>query len=494
MSIPITDRNAQYGVTTSYEDVGGIAISNLPQHIALISQGNTSATFTEGKTSNIISAAQVAAIAGFGSPAHLQALELFPEDGRTGIGGIPCDLFLMDGASGAVSAVYTLAVGGTTQTTDQAYRVLVGGVPTAQFTITATTTAAAAASQIETAVNAVVNMPAVALAATADVGFTFKAAGEIGNNMDITVEGDIDGLTFTVTQATQGATNPDITDSLDLIAETWYTLLVVGTAPYTDTTTLAAIASFVEGRWGATTKKPCVSIFGTDDDFSTRSAVTDVAARKLERSASLRPAMGSKSLWHIIGARDAALIAITANQTPAQNYKSLMTGIDPGDDTDQETTSVRSNSFRLGSGTSVLYNGVVQQKDTITMYHPDGDTNPAYQYVVDIMKLANIIYGLDQVIGNPDLEGLPLLADSADVTAQVDFLRPRDVVSLLQSLADIQTSQQLLLADAQYTKDNITVIVNPSNAKRLDIVYPVRISGNAEIFDVSLKFAFYFGQ
>ena len=498
MSIPNTDRSRKYGVTVSYGDIAGARVTSLPQKIALISQGATASTFTEGKR-GITSAAQVADIAGYGSPAHLQSLELFPTDGRAGVGAIPVDLFLMDDASTGVAAVYTISATDTISE-DTVFTVRVGGVQAKQFVASEDDDADTVLGYIKDAITAELKMPVTAgTVTTGALPLTFKAAGEIGNNLEIEINSEplvaspgevFSGMTFSIAATTAGAVNPDITDMLDLIDNEWYTVLIMGTAQYTDTTTLDAVETFVKGRWSPLVKKPCVAIWATSDDYATRAAVTSI--RPLDYANSVTAFKDAPNMWHVLGARHGALIAVTANAEPARNYASLVDGAIVSD-TSSETDAIRELSLQGGCGTASLFNGRWIQHDTITMYAPEGNDNPEYRYVVDIMKLANLIYTLDQVVGAQRLKGLPLLADTAEVTSSQEFIRPRDMAGLLKNLADQQLNQ-LLLAESDYTKDNLTVQINSTNPKRLDIFYPARMSGNAEIFDVSLRFAFYFGQ
>jgi phage tail sheath gpL-like len=280
---------------------------------------------------------------------------------------------------------------------------------------------------------------------------------------------------------------------LALIVNTWYTIILNGVAPYTDTATLVKIAAFGEGRWGELVKAPCFCLNGSVANYATRTVVTD--AYKLDRTNVLIPVVGSNNIPFVIAARAAERIAVTANETPATGYKGLLDGINPGADSEQETNAVLDAGMKKGSSNTVLYNGVVQLNDIVTFYHPTGQTDPAYRYVVTIVKLQNILNGLRTVLENPDITALPLLPDSAEVVSQQDFMRPRDFVTMLSNLADDQFTSKLLLAEAAYTQNALktNVTINSTNPNRVDIKYPVKISGNVEIISADLNFSFYYG-
>lgn len=498
MSIPNTDRSRKYGVSIEYGDIAGTTVTSLPQKIALFAQGNTASTFTEGKR-QILDAVSVANLAGYGSPAHLTALELFPDNGRIGVGSIPVDLFLFDDDASGVAALYTLSAA-TAASADMTIKVKIGGIETKEISITSADTADEILGFIKTAINNVLKIPVIAgTVATGDLPLTYKCTGKVGNNLDIQVlnvtagavdESTFSGTTFSIVATTAGSNSPDITTTINAIGDDWYTNFIIATDPYTETATLDIVKNFIEGRFQPLIKKYCTAYWGTNDDYDTRVAITD--ARKLDYSNSVTSFKDAPEQWHVLSARNAALVAFTANTDPARNYNNTVTGISVGDSS-KEDDSVRENALQKGCGAASLFNGEWKQHNTITMSHPDGVDNPPFRYPRDITVLANIVYGLDQVVGAQRLKGLPLLSDNDQVVSSNDFIRPRDMVGFLKSLAD-QQNNALLITDVDYTKDNMTVSINSTNPKRLDIFYPVRITGSAEIFDTTLQFAFYFGQ
>lgn len=165
------------GVETKYQDQRGAQILYLPQRIAVIAQGNTDASYSSTKF-QALSAADVGAKAGFGSPAHLAMLEIKPPNGD-GVETIPVDVFLLQQAAGATAASGDVTPSGT-QTRSSSYRLRAGGVRSAPFVIKQGASVTDILGALFAAIQAVLEMPIVATPAYGTV--TGAAAGaNVGN-------------------------------------------------------------------------------------------------------------------------------------------------------------------------------------------------------------------------------------------------------------------------------------------------------------------------
>ena len=128
----------------------------------------------------------------------------------------------------------------------------------------------------------------------------------------------------------------------------------------------------------------------------------------------------------------------------------------------------------------------------MTFYHPDGEDPPAYRYVVDIIKLMNIVYNLDII--QEDFRGRPLLPDGTP-TNDPDVVQPKMIRSVLSVLADsLASGRSAIIADPGFTKENMTVEINSTNPKRIDTTFPVKLSGNVEVNSTDVYFSFYLGE
>lgn len=477
------------GIKTTFRDLRAGAVNLLPQRVALVGQGATASTYSTDKAS-YTSAYDVGGAYGFGSPLHLAALQLLPANGD-GIGSIPLTVYPLDDDAAGVAATGDITPSGTV-TADTNYLVRVNNIDSQAFTVTSTDTVATICAKITAAVNAVLSMPVVATDNTTDVGLGSKWKGASANGLYVEVIGPA-GITYAITQPTGGATNPDVQDALDQVGDVWETMFL-NCMDVADTTTLGKFATFGEGRWGALVKKPCAVFTGytsrADPSVATMITVSD--ARKTDRVNSQLVAPGSKDLPFVVGARELARIAVIANNNPPTDYAAQQaTGLIPGADSDQWTYADRDTAVKGGSSTIEVKNGVVNLSDTVTMYHPNGDPTPAYRYVVDIVKLQNIIYNLELIFAAADWAGAPLIPDDQPTTNR-NARKPSGAKAAVAAMLD-SLGLEAIISDPATAKASITAVINPSNPKRLDVTLTVQLSGNTNIISVDLDFGFYFG-
>lgn len=476
------------GIETEFEDLREGSILFLPQRIAVIAQGATASTYPTDKF-QATSAGQVGTALGFGSPAHLIARQLFPVS-LDGVGTIPVTIYpLLDDGSG-VAAAGDITVTGTEdgQTT---YRVIINNIPSEQFVVADGADNLAWVTAAVTAINATLEMPVIAADATLGVmDLTAKWAGETGNDIFVEVEGEDSGFTFTITQPTGGAANPDIQPALDQVGDVWETM-VLNSMNFDDEVTLDKLKVFGEGRWGQLTRKPLVAFVGnTSVTPAAAIAVTDT--RKDDRVNSQLVAPGSNDLPFVVAARQLSRIAPVANNNPPKAYVAQRaTGLTPGSDGDQWDFAQRDQAIKGGSSTVTATDGVVELGDIVTMWHPDDEPIPAYQYVANIVKLMNTIFNLNLIFGAEEWAAAPLIPDDQP-TVNEDARKPKhakaDVAGMIDSLAE-----NALISDADFAKNNTTAVINAQNPNRLDVKTTVKLSGNTRQKSVTLQFGFFFG-
>jgi phage tail sheath gpL-like len=132
MPVDSTARARVTGITTEYQDLRTDQIRFLPQRLLVVAQGATASTIDQTKFTPT-SSAEVAAAAGFGSPAHQIALQLWPADGD-GISTVPADFILMDDAATSTASTGDITPSGTT-TQASTYYTRIGGVRSLPFSI-----------------------------------------------------------------------------------------------------------------------------------------------------------------------------------------------------------------------------------------------------------------------------------------------------------------------------------------------------------------------
>lgn len=476
------------GIKTAFKDLRGGGVLFVPQRIAVIGQGATSATYATTKR-QVTSAAEAASIYGFGSPIHLACRQLFPVNGD-GVGAIPVTIYPLADAGTGVAAEGDITPSGV-QTVGASYYVSVNNVLSAPFVIAAAQSVADTIAAMVAAINAVMEMPVIAVNGTTVVEITSKWKGVSANDIKIEVLGSTTaGTAFAITQPVGGLVNPSVAGALAQIGNVWETL-VLNCMDIADTTALGLYADFGEGRWGALVRKPLVVFTG--NNIATVALATAVSdARKTDRTNAQLVAPGSTDLPLVIAARQLARIAVVANNNPAQDYGSQdATGLTPGADGVQWLFPDRDSAVKRGSSTVEVKDGVINISDVVTFYHPTGDPIPAYRYVVDIIKLQNVIFNLDLIFAVPEWDGAPLIPDDQP-TVNPTAKKPKTAVAAVCAVLD-SLGLEAIISKPEVAKKNTAAGISAQNPKRLDLSTTVQLSGNTNIISVDLNFGFYFG-
>jgi len=479
------------GIKTQFKDLRGGGILFLPQRIAVVGQGNTSAVYDTTKR-QVTSATEAASLYGYGSPIHLAVRQLFPTNGD-GVGTIPVTVYPLEDDGSGVAAAGDITPSGVSSGT-ASFRVRVNEIDSEDFVVSDGDAVADITAAITAAINAVLEMPVTATDNTTDVGLTAKWKGTSGNDLTVEViatSEDTTGVSYAITQPTGGLVNPDVDTALSQVGNVWETM-VLNCLDIADTTALDAYQTFGDGRWGALVRKPLVVFTG--NTATTVTAATTVSdARKTDRVNSQLVAPGSGELPLVVAARQLARIAKVANNNPPQDYGSqAATGLEPGADGDQWTYADRDSAVKKGSSTVEVKDGVVNISDVVTFYHPSGDPIPAYRYVVDIVKLQNIIFNLDLIFAVPEWDGAPLIPDDQP-TVNRSAKKPKAAVAAVCAMLD-SLGLNAIISAPETAKENTFAAINEQNPKRLDVATTVQLSGNTNIISVDLNFGFYFGQ
>lgn len=478
------------GIEVSPKNFNTGKASMLPQRLVIIGQGNDEVLYSQEKYECDGSAASVAERYGYGSPLHLAAKQLFPTAGA--MATFPVSIIAVKkGASGFAAASGSVTVAGEKATASGACVLSVGGLDV-QIAVAKGATAAQVAADIAAAVNAEQDRAVVAEVAESEnttVTLTARWSGALGNRISLAWSGDAPGLTVAVTAFSGGAGVPAVDAALASIGEVWETF-VLDTFDYKNSdgdasALLDVYQTWGEGRWSVLEKKGCLVAHGCTDDYASRTAVTD--SRPSDRINFLIESVGSPELPFVVGARGLLDILTTADSNPAQNYKGTLGGLKRGTDAQQENYTVRNQSVMKGASTNITSGSVAALNDTITFYHPvDDSKHPAWRYVVDSVKLMNIVYNL-RLITEGDM-GAPLVPDE-DVTSNPAAIQPKMVRTWLANLAQ-SLGEAALISDVKFTVKNMKVSIDSENSKRYNYVFPVKVSGNVEVVSGDL----YFGQ
>ena len=475
------------GVAVKFKNFNTGNVQMLQQRLAVIGVGNHGVTYTTEKYECQGNASEIGDKYGYGSPLYLAALQLFPLVGKGA--GFPVTFYPLAEESGAVQASGKIEIEGTATEAGSA-KIVIGGQK-ATIAIASGDTKTEIFAKIKDGIDGVLAMPVTAATGDDALTLTSKAAGEVGNLIKTRIECAVNGLTFTVTQLTGGVKDPDITPALDKIGEIWETA-ILPCFDYKNTDRLDTTMLYCKGRIDDLEKKPVLCYWGCTDDYATRTAVR--GARADDWCNPLLGSGGSSELRYVVGAKFLVDdILTTANENPAQGYKGKAEGLEAGDDSLQENYNTRNASVMKGSSTNIKSGNVAELNDVVTMYHPASEGKyPSRRYVVDIIKLMNIIYNVRLIMEADELKGAPLVED-ATVTSNKTAIQPKTVktwfLNLAKSLAD-----KAIIQDVETTKNGLEVAIDSENPKRLNVTFPVKLSGNVEVTSTDIYFGFYVGK
>ena len=476
------------GVGTTFKDLKPAGVGRLPMRIAVVGQGNTAATYPTTKQ-QITSSGQAAEIYGYGSPIHLACRQLFPSNGD-GVGQIPVTVYPLEDAGSGVEAEGDITPVGT-PTAGGSFRVRIGGIYSAYFRIEADDSVGTIIDNMVAAINAVLAMPMAATDGDTVLDLAAKWAGASGNGIVVSVEGPTDiGVTFTITQPTGGDVNPDVDDSLNQIGNIWETL-VLNCMNVDDEDTLDKYDVFNEGRWLPLVRRPFI-VFSGDTQSDVDDAITVPDGRPNDRTNAQITAPGSDEIPFVVAARALSRIAVLANNTPPHDYGRLpLSGMNPGTDAEQWTYTQRDQAVKAGSSTSLIRDGVVTLEDVVTFYHPTAEEPPAYRFVVDIVKVMNVIFNIDAIFLAPEWDGAPLIPDN-QVTVEPTAKQPKAAKAAIAEMID-GLALRAILSDPDAAKATIVADINSENPKRLDVGFTAQISGNTNIKAIDFNWGFYYG-
>lgn len=322
------------------------------------------------------------------------------------------------------------------------------------------------------------------------VTLTSKWSGASANALGVSIEGPDAGIVWAIVQPTGGALNPDLALALAQFGGTWETL-VINALEVEDTAALNALQEFGEGRWGQLERKPFVAFVG-NTTATVDEAIEPTSPRKDDRINCQLVAPASPELPFVVCARQVARIAKMANNNPPTDYGAQRaTGLVPGPDAYQWNYVQRDQAVKNGCSTIEVKDGVINISDVVTFYHPTGEDPPGYSYVVDIVKLQNIIYSFDREFSKVEWNGAPLIPDDSP-TVNPLARKPKNAKAAAAALLD-SLALYAILAESKDAKASMVVGISAQNPKRLDIQLTVQLSGNLNINSIDLAFGFYFG-
>jgi phage tail sheath gpL-like len=480
------------GIEFEYRDLRGGATAYLPQRIAVFGQGNTASTYETTKKT-VTSATEAGDTYGYGSPLHLSVMQLLPANGD-GVGVIPVTCYPMeDNASGTASAG-TITPSGTPSAL-RSFVVRVSNIDSLPFNIAVGDAVADVTAAMTTAINGVPEMPVIAADGTTVLNLTSKWEGVSANGIVVevvvkTAGGGLAGNVFTIVQPVNGTNNPTVDAGIAQIGDVWESL-VLNCLDSADETALDAF-----NTWGVGRRLPEVqqeaAVFTGDVQATVAGAITIPETRKTDMVNYQLTCAGSNDLPFVVAARQLAWIARIANDYPSMDYAGPATGLTPPLDSEVWTITERDQAVKGGSSTSKVKNGVVYIDDVVSMYHPDGVTNPPYRYLKDLVKNQQKSFNLKAIFERQDWAAAALIPDkqaTTERTAKKPKMAKAEIAAMLDGLG-----LAAIISDPATAKATISATISSTNPNRLDVSWTDQNSGNTNQKALTNYWGFYFGS
>lgn len=456
----------------------------LPYRVLIVGQKTASGTAGDNSLLRVTSASQVQTLAGRGSMLHRMAIAYFANNKftETYIG------VLADNGAG-VAANGTITVSGPA-TASGTVNLYLGGtlVPVA---VTSGESAATIAGNINTAINANLDLPVTSTVLSAVVTVTFRHKGVVGNGFDMRAnyrdgEAYPTGVSLAFVALASGTTNPTLTTLIANLGDTWYQ---VWAHPYTDATSLTAIEAELASRFGPTRMIDGVAISAASGSTSTLGTLGDsrnsphVSIASQPGESPLTPSMEFAAAY-------AAVIAYYGNSDPARPFQTLaLTGVLAPAETDKFTMTERNLLLYDGISTSkVDPGGNVLIERPITTYKTNsaGASDESY---LDVTTMLTLLY-LRYSFRNRILSKYPrhkLANDGTRFGAGQAVITP--MIGKGEALSWFREMEELGLVEGfdQFKRD-LVVERNASNVNRLDFLLPPDLINQFIVGAVKLQF------
>lgn len=476
-------------MSVQYGGEGAAGTKFRPVRVVVLAQGDAGKTYSSTMR-RVYSSDAVGRIEGYGTPAHLTVKALLPPEG-SGVGDIPVTLLPLQQPTSGAAAAGTITPSGT-PTKTQTYWFEIGGVLSERVIVKPGDDVAAMCDTGVAAINAVLDMPALATDNSTSIGIGVNWEGASGNNVGIKVITPEGGeITWGLVQPTGGSGVPDITAALAQIGENVWETHLINSLDYTDDSELDEIEAFNEGRWDPEVRKYIYSFVGTNEaTMETVRAVTD--ARATDRTNIVVPCPGSSSLPFVIAAEHVRGIAVRANENPACDYGSIpLKKLNPGLDSEQWKSSMRQTANTSGLSTIRVKDGVVQICDVITCWHPSTEERDAYKSLVQLEKIATMVHNFDLVFDSPKVDGVPVIPNG-QATKNPLAMTPNGFKAKMNKIFD-NAADDAIISDPEWAKENSSVTIDSTNADRLNVNAVFKTSGNANVISIDLIYSRYYG-
>jgi phage tail sheath gpL-like len=379
------------------------------------------------------------------------------------------------------------------------------------FTTTAGMTADQLGEALEAAINAIEDMPVSALNAAGVVTIESKSGGPWGNEITLAfslLDGEAlpSGVSAVITNMSGGVGTPDIQDALDALGtgdaqnDKFFTNVIHGyggeTAVLNALSTYNGAGNTFVGNYKKEVARPFRSLIGdiTPGTAGLTAALARAALRRTDRTNGCICAPGSYNHPQEIAAQTMGVMAVTNSIRAEEGYiDKPLDGVFVGEIANRWTNDYdnRDQAVQGGLGTTLAKNGILYLQNVITCYRP-ADVAPSsngYRAMRNISIIQNMLYNYRMNFDREKWKGITIVQDTANVSDATSREKARDadaVIDDLVALADAFAGKAWIY-ESSYPKKALSVTLR-SGLTGFDIVFPVILSGEGDIFNSLITF------
>jgi phage tail sheath gpL-like len=398
-----------------------------------------------------------------------------------------------DGA--AVAAVGGYVFTGTATAAGSIFAYIAGQLVTVPVTVGMT--AAQAATALYNAVNLVTTLPVVATNGTAGTTtITAKNAGLAGNDIPLQLnlatyragQATPAGLAIAVTAMASGATNPVLTTALANCQEHPFDFIA---SPYTDSTSLAAIASFLNdatGRWSWDQQvyghhfAAYRQTFGGQTTFGATVNDQHLTVMGLPNTTPQTAMEWAASI--------AAADSVSANADPAQPMQTVvLQGMAAPQLGARFSLAQRETLLHTGISTfSVDQAGVVSISRLITTYQKNSFSQPDNSYLaVETMTTLTEVLRRMAVAVTSKFARMKLAANGTRFAPGSNMVTPNIIRAFVIAMYRELEFEGLVQGSTTFAA-NLVVQQNATNPNRVDVLWPAILVNQLNIFALLAQF------
>lgn len=364
--------------------------------------------------------------------------------------------------------------------------------------VTAAQTTAQLATALAAALTAVNDLPVTAVvdgAVNSKVNLTAKNAGAGGNDIDLQFnfggvaagEALPTGLAATITAMANGATNPVLTTALTNLVDMPFDFIIL---PYTDTTSLDALKSFLDdatGRWAWS-----VQVYGHCFAFKRGSLGTlqTLGAGRNDQHTSIAGMDGTPTSGWLAAAQYGAAAAVSLRADPALPLQTIaVKGLQP---------PPINKRLALSARNTLLYNGIstfttsddatVRIENIITTYQKNKFNQPDNSYLqVETMFTAMAVLRFLKTRITSKYGQSKLADNSIRLPTSNNIVTPNmirgEMIAAYNELCDLGWCDNQKLF-AKY----LVVERDTQNRSRVNMLFPPQYMGALRVFAVLNQF------